>query len=175
MPGGDGEHEGGCKVIEPLHIGDGVYAICEAHDDGTLLLRTGSHESDNCNDSIILEPPVIDALIKYIKRMREDGGGPVESGFDLPMLTTAEEWKDAKTASLTTSEALDILHAKAPTWSFSAQKQSWLHGGTVRTESYTVSAHEPPSGCENFYGETLQSAVDQCIAKLFPEPENNLE
>lgn len=98
----------------------------------------------------------------------------LESGFDLPYRLKFVA------LDLTTGDALDILHATAPEWTFGATKSAWHHGwlagDEARRADYSVSAQKPQgAGCEIFTGSTLRSAVDQCLAKLFPKPEVNNE
>jgi hypothetical protein len=55
-------------VIAPDYIGDGVYAT---ENEYGLILTTGHHEQAKADNIIALEPSVIAALERYIKRMKD--------------------------------------------------------------------------------------------------------
>jgi len=47
----------------PIYAGDGVYARLE---EGDLILTTGSHEDYAAEARIVLEPGVLDIILRYL-------------------------------------------------------------------------------------------------------------
>jgi hypothetical protein len=50
---------------EPTYLGDGVYAQFDQF--GMLILTTGSHELRMADNTIMLEPEVLEALLNFLK------------------------------------------------------------------------------------------------------------
>jgi len=51
------------------YLGDGVYACFER---GMLWLRTGHHDEMECDNQIGLEPQVLEALNRFVERLKEE-------------------------------------------------------------------------------------------------------
>ncbi len=51
------------KNLKKAYIGDGVYA---EYDFGQIILTTDRGRSDNEPDRIVLDPEVLDALLKFV-------------------------------------------------------------------------------------------------------------
>jgi hypothetical protein len=52
--------------MEPKYLGDGVYVLVT---DCGVLLTTGHHDPQWADNIIHLEPPVAEALMKYLKQV----------------------------------------------------------------------------------------------------------
>jgi hypothetical protein len=52
-------------MTNPQYLGDGVYASLDQW--GRLVLTTGNHQPNECDDMIVLEPEVIAALVRYLE------------------------------------------------------------------------------------------------------------
>ena len=60
-------------MSEPLvdYMGDGVYAV---ELDYGIELRANDHRADRCTDTIVLEPEVLEAIVRFAKRVEEARG-----------------------------------------------------------------------------------------------------
>lgn len=57
-------------MTSPEYLGDRVYATEESS--GSITLTTGHHEPAHADDVIYLDREVIDALLRYIKKARDN-------------------------------------------------------------------------------------------------------
>lgn len=55
-------------ISPPEYLGDSVYAQGDAGFPGSLVLTTDSHLMDDAGNTIILEPEVVLAFLRYVKR-----------------------------------------------------------------------------------------------------------
>ena len=55
-------------MIPPDYLGDAVYATDDGHG---ITLTTDTHFQPEAGNVIVLEPSVIAALLRYVKRMEE--------------------------------------------------------------------------------------------------------
>ena len=51
--------------LEPEYLGDGVYVRFDSYH---VWLLTGSHREEEATNTIALEPAVLDALLRYIRK-----------------------------------------------------------------------------------------------------------
>lgn len=51
-----------------FYLGDGVYAEHTPHG---IILRTGSHTDEDCDNKIYLEDSELNALFMFIKKLKE--------------------------------------------------------------------------------------------------------
>lgn len=65
------------KIGDSRYLGDGVY--CTADPSGMLALRTGSHRPEEADNTVWIEPQVVDALLKFIEDWRAP---PVDTSND---------------------------------------------------------------------------------------------
>lgn len=56
--------------MEPIYLGDGVYAKPTDHDPSSITLTTGSHRDDEADNRIVLEYDVITHLLLYLERWK---------------------------------------------------------------------------------------------------------
>jgi len=54
------------------YIGDGVYIEFDGH---SFVLRANDHRDGYCTDKIYLEKSVMEALKRFVDRVKENGGG----------------------------------------------------------------------------------------------------
>jgi hypothetical protein len=52
---------------QALYLGDGVYAQLDDPGIGGIILTTGSHDLRAADNTIHLEPEVLESLIEYLK------------------------------------------------------------------------------------------------------------
>lgn len=53
-------------MTDPIYLGDGVYAHVD--DIGRLVLTTGHHEPNRADNTIVLEPEVMNSLDRYTNK-----------------------------------------------------------------------------------------------------------
>lgn len=64
-------------MLEPRYLGDGVYA--QQSEDFPLILCTGTHELDEAEAIIYLEPSVLLQLMYYVEEIKEKAKCPSAS------------------------------------------------------------------------------------------------